>query len=65
MRFYQTIGNFTFEFNDIPQFIAFTIGRLLALPIFIGLFILWYLILYWLGYIDSLEPLIEVWHLFF
>ena len=40
MRFYQTIGNFTFEFNDIPQFIAFTIGRLLALPIFIGLFIL-------------------------
>ena len=64
MTFYQKIGDFIFEFKTVGHFIAFTIGRLLAIPVFIGLLVLWYLVLYWMGYIDSIEPLLAIWHIF-
>lgn len=64
MTFYQQIGSFIFEFKSVGQFIAFTLGRLLAIPVFIGLIILWYFALYWMGYIDSVEPLLAVLRIF-
>jgi hypothetical protein len=64
MRFYQKIGNFIYEFNSFAQFIAFTLGRLLAIPLLLLLLVALYFVLHWLGYIESTDSFYEVLHLF-
>jgi hypothetical protein len=64
MRFFKEVGGFIFEFDSIGGFINFTIGRIIGVIVFILLIIGWYLCLYWMGYIESIDPLLRVIHVF-
>jgi len=49
MRFYKQVWGIIWEFNSIADFIAFSIGRLLAVVVFIAL-------VYFLSTCESLKP---------
>lgn len=64
MRFYKEFWGFIFEFNSIKQFVYFTLGRICGLLIFVLLIVGWYILLYLMGYIKSIDPLLGIIHIF-
>lgn len=60
MKFYNQLWGFIFEFGSIKQFIIFTLGRICGLIVFVLLIIGWYLLLYCMGYIKTIDPLLNI-----
>jgi len=69
MRFFKEFNGFIFEFNSIGEFLDFCLGRIFGVIVFIGLIVGWYFLLYFMGYIESVEPFFRVvktlWNLIF
>ena len=69
MRFFKEVNGFIFEFNSIGEFLDFCLGRIFGVIVFIGLIVGWYFLLYFMGYIESVEPFFRVvktlWNLIF
>ena len=64
MRFYQQLGGFIFEFESVKKFLSFTFGRICGVFVFILILMGWYVLLYFMGYVESLQPLLDVIHIF-
>ena len=69
MRFFKEVNGFIFEFNSIGEFLDFCLGRIFGVIVFIGLIVGWYFLLYFMGYIESVEPFFRLvktlWNLIF